>query len=141
VRIQDKYNIVLFDGVCNLCNGAVDFIIQRDKAARFKVGALQDAPVKKMLQSYQIKEDYLDSLVLIRGDKVFYKSRAALEITRKLNALWPLLYGLIIIPSFIREPVYDWIARNRYKWFGKKETCRMPTEEERAKFLTEEDVE
>lgn len=140
MRIQDKYDIVLFDGVCNLCNSAVDFIIQRDKGRNFKVAALQDEPVKKILQSYQINEEYLDSLVLIRGDNVFYKSRAALEVAKKLNALWPLLYGLIIIPSFVREPVYDWIARNRYKWFGKKETCRMPTEEERNKFLSEKDI-
>ncbi|EKB49005.1 thiol-disulfide oxidoreductase DCC family protein [Cecembia lonarensis] len=140
MRIQDQYDIVLFDGVCNLCNNAVDFIIQRDQGAHFKVGALQDKHVKKMLKPYEVKEDYLDSLILIRGDKVFYKSRAALEISRKLNALWPLLYGFIIIPAFIRDPIYDWIARNRYKWFGKKETCRLPTEEEQNQFLSEEDM-
>ncbi|WP_291784974.1 DCC1-like thiol-disulfide oxidoreductase family protein [Cecembia sp.] len=140
MRIQDKYDIVLFDGVCNLCNGAVDFIIKRDKGQNFKVAALQDEMVKKILESYQIEGDYLDSIVLIRGEKVFYKSRAALEISRKLNALWPIFYGLIIIPAFIRDPIYNWIARNRYKWFGKKETCRLPNEEEQNKFLSEKDI-
>ncbi|MGY6744951.1 MAG: thiol-disulfide oxidoreductase DCC family protein [Cecembia sp.] len=140
MRVQDQYDIVLFDGVCNLCNNAVDFIMQRDKKRQFKVGALQDEHVKKMLKSYEINEEYLDSLVLIRKDQVFYKSRAALEISRKLNALWPLFYGFIIIPAFIRDPIYDWIATNRYKWFGKKETCRLPSEEEQNQFLSEEDM-
>ena len=139
MRVEEKFDIVLFDGVCNLCNHAVDFIINRDKKGHFKLGALQDEHVKKLLQSHAINEDYLDSLVLLRGEKIFYKSRAALEISRKLNALWPLLYGLVIIPAFIRDPVYDWIARNRYKWFGKKETCRLPTAEEQERFLTAKD--
>lgn len=134
-RIQDQYEIVLFDGVCNLCNSAVDLIVRNDKLGNFKVGALQDDKTKEILKDYDINEDYLDSIILIRGDKVFYKSRAALEITKKLKGAWPLLYGLTVVPGFIRDPVYDWIARNRYRWFGKKETCRLPTAEERARFL------
>ena len=134
-RIQDQFDIVLFDGVCSLCNSAVDLIVRNDKGGHFKVGALQDERTKEILKYYDIDETYLDSIILIRGDKVFYKSRAALEITKNLKGAWPLLYGFIIIPWFIRDPVYDWIARNRYRWFGKKETCRLPTPEERAKFL------
>lgn len=134
-RIQDQYEIVLFDGVCNLCNSAVDLIVRNDKLGNFKVGALQDDKTKEILKDYDINEDYLDSIILIRGDKVFYKSRAALEITKNLKGAWPLLYGLIVVPGFVRDPVYDWIARNRYRWFGKKETCRLPTAEERARFL------
>src|SRR5690606_35569122 len=130
-RIQDQFDIVLFDGVCNLCNSAVDLIVRSDKEGHFKVGALQDDKTKEILKDYNINEDYLDSIILIRGDKVFYKSRAALEITKKLKAAWPLLYGIIVVPAFIRDPVYDWIARNRYRWFGKKETCRLPTAQER----------
>ncbi|PSK97921.1 thiol-disulfide oxidoreductase DCC family protein [Cecembia rubra] len=140
MRIQDKFDIVLFDGVCNLCNNAVDFIIRRDKHSQFKVGALQDPAAKKLLKNYQIKEGYLDSLILIRGEKVFYRSRAALEIAKKLNALWPLFYIFIFLPAFIRDPIYDWIANNRYKWFGKKETCRIPKKEELDKFLTESEI-
>jgi predicted DCC family thiol-disulfide oxidoreductase YuxK len=135
MRVQDKYLVVLFDGVCNLCNNAVDFIINRDSKDKFKVGALQDDAIKRLLEDYEINKDYLDSLVFIHKDSVFYKSRAALEIARNLGGLWPLIYSFIIIPPYIRDPIYDWIARNRYKWFGKKETCRLPTDKEKNKFL------
>jgi predicted DCC family thiol-disulfide oxidoreductase YuxK len=134
-RIQDQFDIVLFDGVCNLCNIAVDLIIRNDKKGQIKVAALQDQKTKELLKDYKINSDYLDSIILIRGDKVFYKSRAALEISRSLKGLWPLLYVFIIVPAFIRDPIYDFIARNRYRWYGKKETCRLPTAEERARFL------
>lgn len=135
MSIQEKYDIVMFDGVCNLCNDAVDFIIVRDKKDKFKFGALQDETSKEILEEFDVKEDYLDSIILIRKDKIYYKSRAALEISRNLSGLWPLAYAFIIIPSFVRDPIYDWIAKNRYKWFGKRETCRFPSDEERAKFL------
>lgn len=139
-RIQDQNDIVLFDGVCNLCDRAVNFIIQRDPKDRFKVASLQDGASKKLLKDYQVNESYLDSIVLVRGDQIFYKSRAALEIAKKLKGLWPIIYAFVIVPYFIRDPLYDWIARNRYKWFGKRETCRMPTEEDKQKFLKEEDL-
>ena len=135
-RIQDSYDIVLFDGVCNLCNFSVDLIIRNDTKGRLKVGALQDAKTKELLKEYDINSEYLDSIILIRGDRVFYKSRAALEVTKQLKGLWPLLYGFIIVPNFVRDPVYDWIARNRYKWYGKRDTCRLPTPEERARFFS-----
>ncbi|MEX2592525.1 MAG: thiol-disulfide oxidoreductase DCC family protein [Anditalea sp.] len=134
-RIQDRYDIVLFDGVCNLCNNAVDIIIRNDKKGHFKVAALQDEKTRELLEGYNINSDYLDSIILIRGDKVFYKSRAALEITKKLKGVWPLLYVFIIVPAMLRDPIYDWIAKNRYKWYGKKETCRLPTPEEKSRFL------
>ena len=134
-RVQDQFDIVLFDGVCNLCNSAVDLIIRNDKKGQIKVAALQDQKTKELLKDYKINSDYLDSIILIRGEKVFYKSRAALEITKNLKGLWPLLYVFVILPTFIRDPIYDFIARNRYRWFGKKETCRLPTPEERARFL------
>ncbi|WP_194975185.1 thiol-disulfide oxidoreductase DCC family protein [Aquiflexum lacus] len=139
MRVQEKFRIVLFDGVCNLCNSAVDFIINRDSKEVFKVGALQDDVTKKLLEDFKINSDYLDSLVFIYQESVFYKSRAALEIARNLSGLWPLMYIFIIIPSFIRDPIYEWIARNRYKWFGKKETCRLPTKKEKKRFLSIED--
>jgi predicted DCC family thiol-disulfide oxidoreductase YuxK len=135
MRIQDQFDILLFDGVCNLCNNAVDFVIQRDSKDRFKFAALQDPKTKSILKDYQINLDYIDSIILIRGDQIFHKSKAALETASKLSGLWPLLYVFVIIPAFIRDPVYDWIAKNRYKWFGKKETCRLPTPKEKSKFL------
>lgn len=134
-RLQDRFDIILFDGVCNLCNSAVDLIVRNDKKGHFKIGPLQNARSRKILEQYDISSEYLNSIILIRGDRVFYKSRAGLEITRHLIGLWPLLYVLIIIPRFVRDPIYDWIARNRYRWFGKKETCRLPTLGESARFL------
>ncbi|WP_200976746.1 thiol-disulfide oxidoreductase DCC family protein [Echinicola sp. 20G] len=138
-KLKHDFDIVLFDGVCNLCNQAVDFIIQRDRKNSFKLASLQDDLSKELLKGKEINEDYLDSLVLLRDEKVFYKSRAALEIAKKLKGLWPLFYAFIIIPTFLRDPIYNWIARNRYKWFGKRETCRFPTEEDKMKFLSKED--
>jgi len=139
MRVQDKFKVVLFDGVCNLCNNAVDFIITRDSKDKFKVGALQEEVTKKLLEGYDINKDYLDSLVFIHKDYVYYKSRAALEIAKNLGGLWPLMYSFIVVPSIISDPIYDWIASNRYNWFGKKETCRLPTEKEKNKFLSEQD--
>lgn len=136
MRIQDKFNLVLFDGVCNLCNQAVDFIIRKDKKDKFKVGALQDSVVKDLLKDYTIDENYLDSLVLIQGDDVFYKSSAALRIARDLGGFWQIFYIGILLPESIRDRIYDWIGRNRYKWFGKKETCRLPTPSEKEKFIS-----
>jgi len=135
MRIQDRYDIILFDGVCNLCNNAVDFVIKRDKKDHFKFGALQDAASKSILKENKINQDYIDSIILVRGDQIFYKSKAALEIAKNLSGLWPVLVVFNVVPSFIRDPIYDWIARKRYSWFGKKETCRIPTPEEKQKFL------
>ncbi|WP_226388829.1 thiol-disulfide oxidoreductase DCC family protein [Penaeicola halotolerans] len=133
--MTNRKAIILFDGVCNLCNGAINFIIDHDPKAYFKLGALQSDEGAALLEQYQIDRAFLDSLVLIENGKVFTKSTGALRIAKKLSGAWPLLYGLIIIPPFIRNPIYDWIARNRYKWFGKRDQCRMPTPELKARFL------
>lgn len=135
MNFPSKNGIILFDGVCNLCNAAIDFIIKRDNKARFKFGALQDNTTKDLLEHFSIKKEYMDSLILIQNGKVYYKSTAALEIAKNLRGLWPLMYYLIVVPEFVRNPIYDWIAKNRYRWFGKKETCRLPTPEEQSRFL------
>ncbi len=134
--MNQSKSIIFFDGVCNLCNSSIDFIIQRDKNNRFLVGALQDDFSRKILSKYSVKPDYLDSLVLLENDQIFYRSTAALKIARHLSGLWPLFYGFIILPSWLRDPIYDWIGKNRYRWFGKKNTCRIPTPEEAARFLS-----
>lgn len=131
-------SIVFFDGVCNLCNASIDFIIKRDRNNKFLVGALQDSFSKAILSVHDVDEDYLDSLVLLENGEIFYKSTAALKIARKLSGLWPVFYPLIILPKWLRDPVYDFIGKNRYRWFGKKNTCRIPTPEEKAKFLSKE---
>jgi len=128
-------DVIFFDGVCNLCNGAVQFIIARDPQNRFKFAALQSEFAKNYLSSFRLKVKHGDSFVLLENGKVYEQSAAALRIAKKLGGLWPLLYGLIIVPPFIRNAVYKSIARNRYKWFGKQESCWIPTPELKSRFL------
>ncbi len=125
--------IILFDGVCNLCNSSVSFIIKHDKKNYFRFAALQSEKGKDLLKTLNV--DVNNSMVLIENDKVYIKSAAALRIVKHLNGFYPLIYFFIIVPSPIRNFIYDFIARNRYKWFGKKETCMIPTEKLRSKFL------
>ncbi|AFL82179.1 hypothetical protein Aeqsu_2728 [Aequorivita sublithincola DSM 14238] len=131
----DNYKIVLFDGVCNLCNGAINYIIKRDKNNVFKFAALQSEIGKELITKFNIDTSKIDSIILIDGEKHYIKSSAALHISKALSGAYPLLFGLMIVPKFIRNAVYDYIARNRYKWFGKKESCMIPTAELKSKFL------
>ncbi|EMS32211.1 YuxK protein [Mariniradius saccharolyticus AK6] len=135
MSLPKDYGVILFDGVCNLCNHAVDFVIQRDKKDRFKFASLQEPFLEGFLKRYHIPNAYLDSIVFVYRDKVYVKSRAALEIARLMGGFWSLLYVLVLVPSFLRDPVYDWIAKNRYRWYGKRSSCRVPTPQEAAKFL------
>ena len=127
--------IILFDGVCNLCNGAINFIIKQDSKAVFKFASLQSETGMRLLEKHKIDPQKTDSIILVEEDKVSVKSTAALRISRFLDKGYPLLYGFMIIPGFIRNYVYDFIARNRYKWFGKKESCMIPTPELKSRFL------
>ncbi|MCZ8134551.1 MAG: DCC1-like thiol-disulfide oxidoreductase family protein [Algoriphagus sp.] len=138
--MKETKSIVLFDGVCTLCNASIDFILKRDHKNRFLVGALQEPISKKVLSNFQIDPSYLDSLVLVENGQIYFRSTAALRIAKGLRGGWPLFYFLIVIPAFARDPIYDWIGKNRYRWFGKKSTCRIPTIEEREKFLSEENL-
>lgn len=131
-------SIVFFDGVCNLCNASIDFIIKWDRENQFLVGALQDGFSIEVLSKYQVKADYLDSLVLLEDGEIFYRSTAALKIARNLSGLWPVFYPLIFLPNWLRDPVYDFIGKNRYRWFGKKNTCRIASPEEKIKFLSKD---
>ncbi|WP_396596724.1 thiol-disulfide oxidoreductase DCC family protein [Dokdonia sp. R86516] len=127
--------IILFDGVCNLCNGAITFIIQRDKKDLFRYAPLQSEIGKELAAKHHIDLDKVDSIILVTEDKAYAKSTAALHIAKQLSAGWPLLAVFLILPKFFRDAVYDFIARNRYKWFGKKEACMIPTPELKSKFL------
>ncbi|ANH60830.1 thiol-disulfide oxidoreductase DCC family protein [Dokdonia donghaensis] len=127
--------IILFDGVCNLCNGAITFIIQRDKKDIFRYAPLQSEIGKELAEKHHIDLNKVDSIILVTEDKAYAKSTAALRIAKQLSAGWPLLVVFLILPRFLRDGVYDFIARNRYKWFGKKEACMIPTPELKSKFL------
>ncbi len=129
------HHIILFDGVCNFCNFWVNFIIYRDKDDIFKFAALQSEAGQKLLQEYKLNVSDFDTFVLIVNDKHFTKSTAALKISKNLKSFVKLLYPLIILPRPIRDFFYDLIAKNRYKFFGRRDICRIPTEEERDKFL------
>ena len=130
--------LVFFDGVCNLCNGTVQFILDRDKGSAFRFAQLQSEAAAKVLneRGVTIDKEALDSVMLVEGDKVYQRSDAALRIARRLSFPWSLWYVFIIVPRFLRDAIYKLIARNRYRWFGKSETCRVPTPELRARFLT-----
>jgi predicted DCC family thiol-disulfide oxidoreductase YuxK len=128
--------IVLFDGVCNLCNGAVQFIIRHDKKNIFMFASLQSEVGRKILEQYNFPLDELNSFILIENNKAYTRSTGALRVAKKLNGLWPLLYGFIIIPKLLRDGIYNWVGRNRYKWFGKKDACMIPTPELKARFLS-----
>jgi len=133
--IPGNENIILFDGECNFCNGSVNFVMNRDKKNVFRFGSIQSDAAKILIEKYKLKRDEMLSVVFIEDDKAYVRSTAALRITRKMNGLYPLLYAFIIVPRFIRDAAYDVFARNRYKWFGKRDTCRIPTAEEKGKFI------
>lgn len=127
--------VILFDGVCNLCNSSVLFIIQRDPKARFRFASLQSDFGKAQMLRFGLNSSALNSVLLIKHETLYQKSNAALEIARNLTGGWPLLYGFKIIPVFLRDWIYNWIARNRYRWFGKKDACMIPTPELKSRFV------
>jgi predicted DCC family thiol-disulfide oxidoreductase YuxK len=128
--------IILFDGLCNLCDGAVKFIIEHDKKDVFRFASLQSDFGKKLVAERGLDPEAIDSVMLIEPGVVYYrKSTAALEISRHLSGGYSLLKNFLGLPEGFRDMVYDLIAKNRYKWFGKKESCMIPTPELKAKFL------
>ena len=130
-----EHPLVLFDGVCNFCEGSVRFIIDRDPKGLFRFASLQSEAAEEVLRRYGRDPEQMSSVILVADGHVQTRSGAALRIARRLRFPWPLLYGFIILPPPLRNLVYDYIARNRYKWFGKKEECMVPTPEIRERFL------
>ncbi len=127
--------VVLFDGVCNLCNNSVIFIIKRDAKSKLKFASLQSEYGVEQMKKFNLHPSALNSVLLVKDNRLFQKSSAALEIASMLNGIWPILYVFKIVPRFLRDFIYDWIAHNRYRWFGKKEECMIPTPEMRARFV------
>ncbi len=130
-----KNPIIFFDGLCNLCVGSVQFIIKRDQQKQFRFASLQSTFGENILQQFELNENNINSFILLEDGKIFTQSTAALKVCRQLSGAWKLLYGFIILPAFIRDYFYSIIANNRYKWFGKKETCWLPTEELKHLFI------
>ncbi|MCX6296171.1 MAG: DUF393 domain-containing protein [Bacteroidetes bacterium] len=134
--LPENSTIILFDGICNFCNSYVNKIIKHDKKNKFKFATLQSEAGKRILSKYIIDYQVYDSIILIENKTVFSKSTAVLKIAKHLGGLYALAFAFIITPTFIRNAVYDFIAKNRYQWFGKKETCMVPTEEIKSKFIS-----
>lgn len=127
--------VVLFDGVCNFCDGTVAFIIAHDPHGRFRFAPLQSEAARPFLERCGLSERCLDALVLVEDERCYTRSTAALRILRRLRSPWFLLYGLIVVPRALRDSFYAWFAANRYRWFGKRDECSIPGPAIRGRFL------
>ena len=127
--------LLFFDGVCNLCNGLVQFIIRHDRHKRFRFASLQSETGRRFLDLHGLAAQDLDSLVYWRKGRALTRSTAALNVARDLGGIWAMGHALIIVPRFLRDAAYDLVARKRYRWFGRRETCMVPTSELRDRFL------
>ena len=127
--------VILFDGVCNVCSSSVLFTIKRDARSKLKFASLQSGFGVQQMKNFNLPPSSLNSVLFIYKGQLFQKSNAALEIARHLDGMWPVLYAFKIVPVIIRDFIYDWIARNRYRWFGKKDECMIPTPDVRARFI------
>ncbi len=127
--------LLLFDGECGFCNKSIQFYLQREKRPHLKFISLQSPTAKQLTDYFEIDTTKTDSVILIRGNQAFIKSCAALRVTTYMKGLWPALMVFIIIPPFIRNGVYDWIAKRRMKWFGRIEHCALLKQEDRKRFI------
>jgi predicted DCC family thiol-disulfide oxidoreductase YuxK len=136
INLEHNKQLILFDGVCNLCNASVQYIVKHDQQDIFRYTALQSDVGKEIIEKFKIDTTKMDSILLYSKEKgIYYKSTAALKIASQLGFPINLMTIFLIIPAFIRNWVYDYIAKNRYKWYGKKEECMIPTAELKSKFL------
>ncbi|MBT8258460.1 MAG: DUF393 domain-containing protein [Bacteroidia bacterium] len=136
IELPNNKYLILFDGICNLCNNSVNYIIRKDKKNRFVFAAIQSEIGGKIISELNIDTSKTDSIILLRNRSEYhFKSTAALKIAQDLQFPTNLAIVFLVIPAFIRNWVYDIIARNRYKWYGKREACMIPTPELKAKFL------
>ena len=133
--MTESYSVILFDGYCNLCSRSVRFVLKHDRKAKFRFASLQSEFGKAILQKHQLPSESFGTFVLVEDDKIHFKSTAALRVVKSLSGRWPLLYVFIIVPRFIRDAVYGFVARNRYKWFGKRDSCWLPKLEWKERFL------
>ncbi len=133
---KNGQNILLFDGICNLCSAAVLFVLRRDPKAGFRFAALQSEAGQSLLKQHHLPLENSGTFVCIANGVVYTKSTAALQVAKRLNGLWPILfYVFIFVPPLIRDGMYSYVARNRYKWFGMKQECLLPTPEIKSRFI------
>ena len=134
--------VILFDGVCHLCSRSVQFVIKRDPQQRFRFARLQSAVAQQLLSGRNVTDNGLDSVILIYKGRVYRKSRAALHTLLLLNRAWPVMGVFLLVPRFIADPIYDYIGRHRYQWFGKMDACWLPETDQHWRFLdVDEDLE
>lgn len=133
---MNEHPVILFDGVCNFCNSAINFVLKQDKKDIFRFAPLQSEAGQKLLQQYSLSTKDFDSFVLIDNGKVHKKSAASLRVMTKLPWYWKEAQLFRIIPTIFRDAIYDFIAQNRYKWFGRKDQCMIPTQEMKSRFLS-----
>ncbi len=134
-RPSTAHRLIVFDGVCNLCSRSVQFIIKRDSKSRFRFASVQSKTGREQLEHYAMDPDDVRSFVLIKGERHFVKSDAAIEIAKELDGGWKLLAFMRAIPRALRDRVYDFIATRRYALFGKRDRCMTPTDDVRSRFL------
>ena len=136
-EISGEHPVVLFDGVCNVCSRTVNFIIDRDPEGTFRFASLQSEAGRRILQGLggTIPEGDPETIVVVDRSRLYEQSGAMLRIARRMRGAWPLLTALLVVPRPLRDALYRWAAARRYKWFGKSDTCRVPTQELRARFL------
>jgi predicted DCC family thiol-disulfide oxidoreductase YuxK len=137
-EVLNNHGILLFDGVCNLCNGFVNRVIDHDPEAYFQMAALQSEEARPYLDMFDVDPEEMDSVVLIEDGRVYKKSTAALRVALHLPAPWPMAIAFMAVPRVLRDYVYDIVAENRYNWFGERNACRMPTPEVQRHFLGDE---
>lgn len=131
-------NTLLFDGICNLCSAVVLFVLHRDPRAEIRFASLQSETGQWLLKQHNLPSENMGTFVLIANGVLYTKSTAALQVAKRLNGLWPMLFYLfILIPPIIRDGMYTYVARNRYKWFGMKQECLVPTPEIKSRFIQE----
>ena len=127
--------ILLFDGVCNLCNASVQWVLNHDRKGQFRFAALQSELGQQYLQQHGFDSAHFDTVIGAVGERLFLRSDAPLEIVRRIGGFWQLLYFFKILPRPIRDALYNFVARNRYRWFGRREECMLPRPEWKDRFL------
>ncbi len=135
LSLSHQHPVVLFDGVCNFCDATINFLIRQDSRAHLRFSPLQEPAGQHLLRQLGLNTEQFDTFLLLENGQVYQKSTAGLRVLRQLPGIWPWAYGLIIVPAFIRDAAYGIIARNRYRWFGRKDACMIPDAGIRGRFL------